>query len=335
MKILITGASGFIGSFIVEQALSEGFEVWAGIRSGSSREYLQDHRIRFIDLYFSDKTKLKEQLSEVRDHCGKWDFVVHNAGVTKCRDRRDFDRVNFRFTETLTEALMECDMIPDKFILMSSLSIFGPVKENSDVPIQSTDVPHPNTAYGESKLKAETHLQSLSGFPYVILRPTGVYGPRDKDYFLMIKSVRQGFDFAVGRKPQYITFIYVKDLVKVIFLIIRNENIIRKAYFISDGNVYTGKDYSLLVQKALNKKRVIRLTLPLCFVKTISVVTEKIVGIFGKTSTLNKDKYHIIKQRNWRCDISELQRDTAFKADYDLAKGVKESIDWYKKNRWI
>ena len=335
MKILITGASGFIGSFIVDYALNEGFEVWAGIRKSSSREYLQDARIRFIDLYYSDKEKLKEQLIDFRNENGKWDYIVHNAGITKCSDKRDFDKVNYLFTVNFTDALSECDMTPDKFILMSSLSVFGPVREDSDLPIQLSDIPNPDTAYGKSKLKAEQYLQSLSGFPYVILRPTGVYGPRDKDYFLMIKSVKQGFDFAAGRKPQYITFIYVKDLVKVIFSAIKKEDVIYRAYFVSDGKVYTGKDYSILVQKELNKKRVIRLTLPLFLLKVISLISEKTVGLFGKASTLNGDKYKIFKQRNWKCDISDLQKDLDFTADYDLEKGIKESVAWYKKVGWI
>ena len=334
MKILITGASGFIGSFIVEQALNEGFEVWAGIRKSSSREYLQDTRILFIDLCYSDPEKLKEQFINFRQENGKWDYIVHNAGITKCRNKRDFDKINYSFTVNFTKALAECGMIPDKFVLMSSLGAFGPVRENSDRPIQLSDIPNPNTAYGKSKLKAEHYLQNLSGFPYIILRPTGVYGPRDKDYFLMIKSVKQGFDFVVGRKPQFITFIYVKDLVKVLFSAIKS-NTINKAYFISDGNVYTGKDYSEFVQKELNKKRVIRLTLPLFLVKSISFLSEKSAALFGKTSTLNSDKYKIFKQRNWKCDISELQKDLNFIADYDLEAGVKESVAWYKEVGWI
>ena len=335
MKILITGASGFIGSFIVEKALSEGLEVWAGVRKTSNKNYLQDSGIKFIDLHFSDKDKLKTQLSEFREKYGKWNYIVHNAGVTKCKDKRDFDRVNYEFTKNLILTLSDCDMIPDKFILMSSLSAFGPIREDSMLPILLSDTPNPNTAYGKSKLKAERFLQSLSGFPYVILRPTGVYGPRDKDYFLMIKSVKQGFDFAVGKKLQYITFIYVKDLVKAIFLALKNEQVKNKAYFVSDGNVYTGKDYSILVQEKLKKKHVFRLIVPLPLVKIISLISEKSASMFGKASTLNGDKYNIFKQRNWQCDISELQKELNFEADYDLKKGVDESIDWYKNANWL
>ncbi len=334
MRILITGASGFIGGFIVEQALKKDFEVWAGIRKTSSKEYLQDDRIHFIDLHFADKEKLKTQLNEFRETIGRWDYIIHNAGVTKCANKNDFEKVNYLFTKNFADALQECKMNPDKFILMSSLSAFGPVQEHSMRLIQLTDTPNPNTAYGKSKLKAEKYIQSLSDFPYIILRPTGVYGPRDKDYFLMVKSIKQGFDFAVGYKPQYITFIYVMDLVKAIFLAIEKDAM-NKAYFVSDGKIYMGKDFSLLIQKELGKKHVFCLTLPLFLVKLVSIVSEKLAALFGKSSTLNGDKYMIFKQRNWKCDISPLQEDLGFVADYDLEKGTTASVNWYKEAKWI
>ena len=82
-KILITGASGFIGGFLVKEALNRGYETWAGVRSTSSRVNLQDERIRFIDLKYSDRESLTAQLADfVREH-GPWDYVIHHAGPTK------------------------------------------------------------------------------------------------------------------------------------------------------------------------------------------------------------------------------------------------------------
>ena len=91
MKILITGASGFIGSFIVEETLKRGFDTWAAIRKSSSREWLQDERIHFIELNLSSKAQLTEQLRGQN-----FDYVVHAAGVTKCLNKQDFMRINYR-----------------------------------------------------------------------------------------------------------------------------------------------------------------------------------------------------------------------------------------------
>ena len=192
----------------------------------------------------------------------------------------------------------------------------------------------PNTAYGFSKLKAELYIQSIPGFPYVIYRPTGVYGPREMDYFLMAKSIRQHVDFSVGFRRQDLTFIYVKDLVKVIFTAIEKK-VVRRAYFVSDGRRYTGADFRRLVAGELGKKYVLPLHVPLWVLKGISVVAESGAAFLGKASTLNRDKYRIMKQRNWICDVSPLQQELDFSPDYDLERGVRESVTWYRQNGWL
>lgn len=333
-KILITGASGFIGSFLVEKALEKGYEVWAGIRKSSSREYLQDSRIRFIDLQFGNKEQLTVQLNEFSSQHGKFDYIIHNAGVTKCLNPKDFDKVNFEYTANFIDALTEAESIPEKFVLMSSLSAFGTGDEKNYTPIKLTDTPNPNTAYGISKLKAEQYLQTKTNFPYIILRPTGVYGPREKDYFLMVKTVKSGLDVGAGFKPQHLTFIYVKDLVDAAFLGLESE-IKNRAYFVADGDVYTDKEYTQLVKEAIGKKRVISLKVPLWLLKVVSIIAEDISKLSKKPSTLNRDKYKIMKQRNWECDITPLINDLGFSAKYNLQKGLKESIEWYYKNGWL
>ena len=94
MTILVTGASGFIGSFIVSEGLNLGHQMWAGIRGTSSREYLTDERIQFALLDLGNPEKLRTQLFQYREKLGGhgWDYVVHAAGATKCLHREDFFR---------------------------------------------------------------------------------------------------------------------------------------------------------------------------------------------------------------------------------------------------
>ncbi len=333
-KILITGASGFIGSFLVEKAINKGFDIWAGVRKSSSREYLQDERIQFIDLRFDNKEALIKQLSDFVSTNGRFDYIVHNAGVTKCLDPKDFDKVNFQYTINFIEALQKTNATPEKFVLMSSLSAFGVGDELNYTPIKLTDIPNPNTAYGLSKLKAEKYLESTTDFPYLIFRPTGVYGPREKDYFLMLKTVKSGLDVGAGFRTQHLTFIYVKDLVDAIYAGL-DSTITNKAYFVSDGNVYTDKEYTNLVKAVLEKKNVLSLKVPLGLLKVISIIAEEISKTTKKPSTLNRDKYKIMKQRNWECDITPLVNDLGFAPQYDLKKGLEESVKWYKENKWL
>lgn len=324
--ILITGASGFIGSFVIEESLRQGYQVWAGIRASSSRQYLSDPRIHFAELDLNHPDRLAEQLRTLHQDMGNraWDYVVHCAGATKARHREDFFRVNAEGTKNLVEALQHAGMTPRMFIFTSSLSIMGKEVHNL--------TPKPNTAYGESKLKAEQYLAETKNFPYVILRPTGVYGPRERDYALMAQSIRHHIDFAVGFSHQFITFIYVRDLIAAIFRCIditeqgNAENIVEKAYFLTDGEVYTSRDFSNLIQQTMGIHHVLRIRCPLFLLWLICAISGTIAHWLGRNTTLNLDKYHILAQRDWTCDIAPAQRDLDFHPEWPLARGVQETF---------
>lgn len=332
--ILVTGASGFIGSFLVEGALERGFRVWAGVRRSSSRRYLQDPRIQFAELDFGSPERLRKQLAAHQAEHGGWDYIIHCAGVTKCTDPADFDRGNYQATRHLVEALEALEMTPRHFLYLSSLSVFGPIREADYSPIRATDTPQPNTAYGRSKVKAERYLQEHLSLPWVIFRPTGVYGPRERDYFLMVKSIAQHVDFAAGFRRQDLTFVYVKDLVQAIYRAI-DRGVTHRAYFVSDGQVYASRTFSDLIQKELGHPWVLHLKCPLGVLKVLSAVAETVARSLGKASTLNRDKYQIMKQRNWQCDLTPLVDELGYRPEYPLERGVQEIVAWYKKEGWI
>ena len=333
-SILITGAGGFIGGFLVEEALKRGYDTWAAVRSTTSREFLQDKRIHFIELDYSDQDRLEETLRDHMGEWGRWDYIVHNLGVTKSTNYLDFERVNYGYLRSLVDGLKATNMTPDVFLMMSSLSVMGPGDEKTYKPIMPKDVPMPNTFYGVSKLKAETYLQSVDGFPFTIFRCTGVYGPHEKDYFLMIKSIKRGFDFSVGFKKQMLTFIYVKDLVTGVMDALE-KGPLRKAYFISEDKAYTQQEFRKIVCEELGKKFVIPVTCPLWLVKVVCSVAEWIGKVTLKASPLNRDKFKILKQRNWQCDTSDAQRDFNFSPKYSLRDGIREAIAWYREAGWL
>lgn len=331
MKILITGASGFIGSFIVEEALKQGFETWAAIRKSSSKEYLQDERIHFIELNLSSKAQLIEQL---RPH--QFDYVVHAAGVTKCLNKADFRRINTEGTKNLVDALLDLQMPLKRFVFLSSLSVFGAIKEQLPYDeIHEDDTPKPNTEYGRSKLEAERYIDSIgSRLPYIILRPTGVYGPREKDYFMMAKSIKQHIDFAVGYQRQDITFVYVTDVVQAVFLALEKGETGRK-YFLSDGQVYQSTTFSDLIHEELGRPWWLRITAPVWVLRVVTFFGEYIGHMTGKVTALNNDKYNILRQRNWRCDIEPTRHELGFEPKVQLKEGVKTTIQWYKDHKWL
>lgn len=330
-KILITGASGFIGSFIVEEALRRDMEVWAAVRPTSSKRYLQDERIHFINLDLSDPERLKQQL---QGH--QFQYVVHAAGATKCLNRNDFFSINTDGTRHLADALIALHMPLKRFVFISSLSVFGAVREQQPyTEITEHDTPEPNTAYGQSKLKAEQYLDSIGNdFPYIILRPTGVYGPRERDYFLMAQSVKKHIDFAAGYRQQDITFVYVEDVVQAVFLALDHGRSGRK-YFLSDGEVYSSTDFSNLIRRALGNPWMLRIKAPLWVLRLVTWCCEWRARLTGKITALNNDKYNILCQRNWRCDIEPAMDELGYHPHYRLRRGVKLTIDWYRENGWL
>ena len=331
MKILITGASGFIGSFIVEEALRRGFETWAGVRASSSRAYLRDARIHFINLDFSSEDKLVEALRD-RD----FDYIVHAAGVTKALHKDDFIRVNYEGTRNLVHAILKTGMPLRRFIYMSSLSVFGAIRERQPyLEIEESDLPKPNTAYGRSKLRAEQFLDSIGNdFNYIVLRPTGVYGPREKDYFVMMKSIRDHVDFSVGFRRQDITFVYVKDVVQAVFLALDHGMSGRK-YFLSDGEVYQSATFSDYIHDELGKPWWLRLKAPIWVLRLVTMCGEYVGRLTGKMIVLNNDKFNILRQRNWRCDIEPACDELGYHPRYKLREGVRETVAWYKKEGWL
>lgn len=346
-SILITGASGFIGSFIVEEGLARGFEVWAGVRSTSSKAYLQDSRIHFANLDLSHPDKLCEQLRGLKAEMGGrgWDYVVHAAGATKCLRSEDFFRTNTEGTRHLVEALRSEGMVPRRFVFISSLSIFGAIREEAVrtptadnpwrySPILDSDEPKPNTAYGRSKLEAERYLMQQD-IPFTILRPTGVYGPREKDYFLMAQSIQRHTDFAVGFRPQEITFVYMADVVQAVYKCLDAPAALGRAYFLSDGQIYHSRRFSDLLQRELGNPFVLHIKAPLWFLRAVCWVSGRISRVTGRMNALNDDKYHILAQRNWQCDIEPARRDFGYEPQWDLERGVAASVRWYKENGWL
>ncbi len=333
-KILITGAGGFIGGYLVAEALNRGYETWAAVRSTTSRKFLTDERIHFIELDFTDYDLLKATLKSTVDSNGRWDYVVHNLGATKAANYMDFDRINCGYMRSLLQALGEVDAVPEVFLLMSSLSVMGQGDDRNYTPFKSTDVPQPNTRYGVSKLKAETYLQMQSKIPYTIFRCTGVYGPHERDYYLMMKSIKAGFDFSVGFRKQMLTFIYVKDLAQAVCDALERGPL-RKAYFISEERSYTQREFRAIVARELHKHMVLPVVCPLWLVRIVCFVAGWWSRLRLQTCTLNSDKYKILRQRNWQCDVSDAKRDFNFRPRYSLEQGVHEAIEWYRKAGWL
>ena len=333
VRVLVVGAGGFAGGFIVEEALRRGYEVWAGVRSTTSRQYLADPRIHFVVFDFEDPSGLAGAMSAVLPEGERWDWIVYNLGATKCLRFSDFSRINCDYLQNFLDALKSAGKEPARLLYISSLSAMGPGRKGSYEPFTEEMIPQPNTRYGASKLKAEMLLH-MSGVPFIIFRATGLYGPRDKDYFLMFESIAKGADFSVGFTRQSLTFLYIEDLARAIYDALEKAPA-GETYIVSEDASYTQAEFRRLAAQAVGRGFVLPVRVPLWGLKAVCAVAEKIGVAKGKPSTLNSDKYNIMAQRNWNADVSKARRDFGFNPRISLAEGIDRSVKWYKENGWL
>jgi len=332
-KVLIVGAGGFIGGFIADEAVRRGYETYVAVRETTSMRYLQNPALKVIVLDYDNPDSVRDALASSMQEGESWDFVIYNLGATKCVNFLDFKKINYGYLKMFVEILKEIDRVPQKFLYMSSLSVLGVGDEENYTPFTGDETPAPTTAYGLSKVQSETYIEHISGIPYIIFRPTGVYGPHEKDYMMMIRSIDRGFDFSVGFRKQLLTFIYVKDLVRAMFLALESEKTLNAKYIISENRSYTQQEFRRIVANKLNRKMVLPVKVPLVLLKVVCYVSGKLGKWRLRPTTLNLDKYKIMKQRNWQVDVSPAERDFGFVAEYNLEKGIMETVDEYKKSK--
>ncbi|MFC5412887.1 NAD-dependent epimerase/dehydratase family protein [Larkinella bovis] len=328
-RVFITGASGFIGYHLVEAAQKAGLEVHAAVRASSDLTYLKALNPVLVYPDFRSAELLKDLLE-----AGQYQYIIHAAGATRAKDEKTYQEINADYTLRLAQAAQRVSVPPKRFVFMSSLAALGPLPYTEQQPITETTRPQPLTSYGKSKLAAEQYLAGLPGLPITIIRPTAVYGPREKDLFILFKTLSKGFDLYIGRNPQRLSFVYVKDLVDATMAALLQNHAENRVYNISDGEAYSRYALSDLFQTVSNT-RAYRLHLPTSLMKLVAGVLE-VGSLFSKsTPVLNPEKLRELMAPNWICSIEAARRDLNYQPQYGLQRGLDETLRWYRTNQWL
>ncbi len=326
-KVLITGASGFVGYHLIVTALENQLDVYAAVRPNSNIEHLKELNINYVNLNFEAVDELKAELEDK-----KYEYIVHAAGITKAKTLQEYNLVNADFSRNLALAASLANYKLEKFVFVSSLAALGPISD-FDACINDNSPAKPVTRYGMSKQLAEEYLNKIENLPMVTLRPTAVYGPREKDIFILFKTINQGLEPYIGRFKQQLSFIYVKDLADVIIKALKSD-IVNRTYNISDGFVYDRYALAEGLKKSLQKKT-FKLHIPLGIIKVLASFLDTFYAKSSTTPTLNKEKINELTAPSWACDIKRLKEDLQFEPQYNLEKGLSESVAWYKMNNWL
>lgn len=326
-RVLITGASGFLGYHIILAAFEKKLEVYAAVRKSSNVDHLKTLPVKFVFPDYKNVDSLAVLMKE-----NNIQYVIHAAGVTKAVKQQQYDDINAANSITLAKAVeMNAGTnLVKKMVFISSLAATGPANREDDIITEQTN-PRPVTAYGRSKLLAEKELSKIN-IPLVVLRPTAVYGPRDKDIFIMIKTLSQGFDPYMGNISQRLSFVHARDVADVAVASLFAEA--TGIFNITDGNSYSRYQFADIVKKILNRKA-FRFHIPMPLIKTLAYFLETTNGWINKPSVINREKLHELAAVNWYCDINKAKNELNYCPKYNLTEGLKDSISWYKENKLL
>lgn len=322
-RVLITGASGFIGYHLIEEALKQNLEVYAAVRKSSKIDHLKHLDIKFTYLRLSETNELTEDIEK-----NKYDYIIHAAGVTRSWSQAQYNHINATYTANLANAAA---LKIKKFVFLSSLAAAGPLKTLNGMITESTE-PHPVTAYGQSKLLAEKKLSDIPNLNYTILRPTAVYGPRETGIYNFVRQVNKGVEPYIGNHPQKLSFVYVKDLASVTVKALYGGNY--KTYNISDGNFYDRYELGAVAGHLLDIKPK-KIHLPVTFAKFLALINEKVGSLNSNFAALTREKVKELAATNWACSIETAKQELGFYPQYNLDRGMEETIRWYKANGWL
>jgi nucleoside-diphosphate-sugar epimerase len=159
-----------------------------------------------------------------------------------------------------------------------------------------------------------------------------VYGPRDKDFFFLLKSLNQGVEMYINNTKQQLSFVHVSDLVEAIFIAMESD-ILQKKLIVSDGENYTSLQFNNLVKTYLNKKT-FKIIVPASIAYIAAVASECVAYFTKKTPLLNRERLKEFKAKNWSVEAKTI-KELGYKPKYTLTNGLKETIDWYKNNGWF
>lgn len=321
MKALVTGASGFIGSHLVEHLIKHGYIVTCLLRKTSNREYLKCTNAEIVigDL---NNSRLLNEL--VRDK----NYVFHLAAVIESDNQELYHKTNVLGTKYLAEACRDSSENLNKFVFISSIAASGPSKKG--VLKTEDDECRPINEYGRSKLEAENIIREvLKNIPYVIIRPPNVYGPREKELLHAIEVIKKHIKPLLGNGDRQTSLIYVGDLVRAIRMAAENPTAVYKTYFITDGNTYSWRSITDLIIKELEiKSPFIPIPYPVLLLAGIfSAIASKILK---KAPAITIQRIKNVRKNYYIYDSSRAYKELGFLPEISLEEGIKRVISWYR-----
>lgn len=317
MKVAITGANGFLGSYLVKECLLQNWEIHAFIRKNANTSLLPENdslSIHAID-YHRD---LPQQLAEIKSKIGEVDFFIHNAGMTVSLKNEEYYKVNVGITKAITESLKTSGFLKEsgKFIYTSSYAAHGPAT-----------IKQPVSHYGRSKLQAEKVIEEHMP-NHLLVRPTAIYGGGDEAFLPLFKGARMGV-YPVTDSKQRMSMIHAADLAR---MVIKDMQTSTGILHYNDGNTYFHQEFIDIFEELFQKK-VRKFPLPKWLVKFSMGSSDLWHKIIKKRPGITLEKFDEISQ-HWDLHTTDLKH-SSVKPQITLKEGFKDSLKFYQENDLI
>jgi nucleoside-diphosphate-sugar epimerase len=328
LNVLVTGANGFVGSHIVETLLKAKYNVICVVRKTSNLRWLKNFKVEYRFGNLNDESFLHEIVKDI-------DIVIHCAGILYAINRIDYFKVNCIITRKLCDVILEKRPKIKKFIFISSQACFGPSIAEcvDDIYEDNCVVCNPISYYGISKLVAEIEIKKkfYGKIPYTIFRPTAIYGPRDKDMFVIFNLVYNHL-VPVSKKKMF-QLVYVKDFANIILLCLKNDKSNNNVYYVANPTVYTWADLGDIISSSVGVKT-LHIFIPDCIFRFIGIISEIVSFITKKPNLINSQKVNEILQKYWIYDTKKIENDFNVKFT-PLEVASRITYDWYLKNNFL
>lgn len=323
---VVTGASGFVGSHLVDRLLAEGHQIKCILRSSSSKRWLEYKDVEIFNCGLFDREKLKVVLKDA-------DYLFHVAGVVKAKNEEDYFSGNVETTRVLLEVIKEVNPDIKRVVIISSQTACGPSLDGN--VCNEKTIEHPITTYGRSKLAQEKLVKSFSDkIPVTIIRPPAVFGPRDTEIYLFFKTYKQGLMALIGFNRKQLSLVYIDDLVNGIFLAATSDRAVNQTYFIGSEKYYDWLEIGEVCRKAFDKKAV-TIRIPHFLVYAVAAAAQFFAMLSSKAATFNLEKAKDFVQENWTCDVNKAVSELGYRQTVSLEDGIKQTVDWYREMKWL
>jgi len=325
LKILLTGASGFVGSHILDSLRRRGLATALLLRPESSRRFIAP-QLSGIELRtgsIDDPGSLQRAMADIT-------HVIHCAGATRASRIAGFYEVNQAGTRNVVNAVNQQGRI-QRLVHISSLAAAGPAQPEN--PAREQDPPRPVSEYGKSKLAGELEVRDHCRAEHVILRPSAVYGPRDAEFLRLFQAAKCHLLAKLGG-GQALSLVFVRDLAEAVVTCLDHPAAAGKTYFVAGREVVTARRMAEEVAAQMNIWT-LPLPVPLALVWLMCLAQEIRTRLTGKPNVLSIQKFAELRAPGWVCDPTLLERDTGCVCPTTLKTGVAETLSWYREQHWL